>query len=50
VRWAGRVEITGEMRKAYKVWSEILNGRVHLKVLGTDVNITVTWIREMERD
>jgi hypothetical protein len=34
MRWAGHVALIGEMRNAYKFWSENLKGRDHLEDLG----------------
>jgi len=44
MRWGGHVAHTGEMRNAYKFWSENLKGRDHLEDLSTDGKIILEWI------
>jgi hypothetical protein len=46
VIWAGHVADMGEVRNAYKVWSENLKGKEHSQDLGVDGRIILDWITE----
>jgi hypothetical protein len=44
MRWVGHVARMGEMRNAYKIWSENLKARDHSEDLGIDGKIILECI------